>query len=113
MIFYREYIPKSSALTQATWAPDYDPDSEVDDEVEGIDDESIRHGVTEFFPSHPYIHGKPRMMMWNVKKIFTSECGCSRNCFALVSSYKEHAHELLYGSVNSLKVRETYISSPN
>ena len=55
MIFYREYIPKSSAPTQATWAPDYDPDSELDDEIEGIDDESIRHGVTEFF-SEPSLH---------------------------------------------------------
>ena len=57
MIFYREYIPKSSALTQATWAPDYDPDSEVDDEVDGIDDESIRHRVTEFF-SEPSLHSR-------------------------------------------------------
>ena len=30
-----------------------------------------------------------------VHKIFDSECGRSRNCFTVDSSYKEHAYELL------------------
>ena len=103
--FFREYIPKSPAPTPVTftWAPDDDPDSELDDDVGGVDDESIRHRVTEFFvePSVQSVQSQPIQNddvdheRVYVNKIFASECGCSRNCFTLVSSYKEHAYELL------------------
>ena len=56
--FFREYIPKSPAPTPATWAPDDDPDSELDDEVDGVDDESIRQRVTEFFVE-PSVQSQP------------------------------------------------------
>nr|XP_022302539.1 uncharacterized protein LOC111110356 [Crassostrea virginica] len=101
--FFREYIPKSPAPTPATWAPDDDPDIELDDDVGWVDDESIRHRVTEFFvePSVQSVQSQPIQNddvdheRVYVNKIFASECGCSRNCFTLVSSYKEHAYELL------------------
>ena len=101
--FFREYIPKSPAPTPATWVPDDDPDSELDDDVGGVDDESIRHRVTEFFvePSVQSLQSQPIQNddvdheRVYVHRIFASECGCSRNCFTLVSSYKEHAYELL------------------
>ena len=86
MIFFREYIPHSPAPTPATWAPDDDPDRKLDDEVDGVDDESIRHRVIQFFfepsvQSEPIQNDDVDHERVYVNKIFASECGCSENCF--------------------------------
>ena len=110
--FIREYISKSPAPTPVTWAPDDDPDSELDDDVSGVNAESIRHRVTEIFVG-PSVQSQPIQNdgvdheRAYVNKVFDSECGCGRNCFTLDSSYKEHANELL------LRLREFTKSERN